>query len=274
MNNSDLVDHLLWLKFPTANLLLNGTPETQEEEETYLSLIQDIDRCRKRFEEMSVLELEIQVAAEEARIENERRELQVHEEESNRFFNRPSAKVDYLAWSVIGNWTLDQATALLLDRDPAVVTPAKVREHVDASEWARHYERVRAYLAAADIDFPIAPLTLVEWAHSHGVKIPPKLLELVRANASKSPLPDVRLERDERSLDGLGPHKREAAKEAILTLWPGPERPTGVTEKVMLERVNQRLLELRKLTVSKETLKRALKEARKTWAKSQRHDPI
>ena len=50
-------------------------------------------------------------------------------EEADRFFNRPHAKADFEHWSRASYWTIDEAVALALGREPKVVNLKTVKEY-------------------------------------------------------------------------------------------------------------------------------------------------
>lgn len=47
-------------------------------------------------------------------------------EEAARFYNKPDARVDYRLWLAMDFWTLDEAVAILCQRDPRVVNKATI----------------------------------------------------------------------------------------------------------------------------------------------------
>lgn len=48
------------------------------------------------------------------------------QDEAQRFYNKPDARVDYSFWLSMDFWTLDEAMAILCQRDPRVVNRAKI----------------------------------------------------------------------------------------------------------------------------------------------------
>lgn len=61
------------------------------------------------------------------------------EEEQARFFNAPTAHADFEHWSKQAYWTIDEAVALSLGRDPTIVNLKKVEPEAWRSPFARRY---------------------------------------------------------------------------------------------------------------------------------------
>ena len=64
-----------------------------------------------------------------------RREL----EENERLFNQPRADMDVTHWSRMSYWTLDEAVALSLGKDPRVVKWDRVKSLVHSSPFASEF---------------------------------------------------------------------------------------------------------------------------------------
>jgi hypothetical protein len=104
-------------------------------------------------------------------------------EEQQRFFNRPSAKADFVHWSKAAHWTLDEAIALALGKDPKAVTWERVKEFLRISPFVQRYEQVRDLALRAkawnQLYDPVLPGIFLAWAKRSDIEVPPELLEQV-----------------------------------------------------------------------------------------------
>jgi hypothetical protein len=72
-----------------------------------------------------------------------RRELLEAQREKARVFNLPTASADYVFWVKADHWTLDEAIALLLGKDPRKVTLEVVKSYGKESAFATRYLDLR-----------------------------------------------------------------------------------------------------------------------------------
>jgi hypothetical protein len=113
-------------------------------------------------------------------------------EEAAKFYNLPTAAADFDFWTAHEYWTHEEALALLLGKNPEVVTPARVRrELADAamiinsgkpvSDFLQAYERLRklAERASPMVGNKLKPAAVVAWAQSVGVRVPVRLEQLL-----------------------------------------------------------------------------------------------
>ncbi|QBK03455.1 hypothetical protein DW355_00520 [Hylemonella gracilis] len=132
-----------------------------------------------------------------------RRQADLAEKESQKeaakFYNQPSANADFGYWATMDFWTFDEALALLLGKDPRVLTRAAVKSELTAefsllalskpqrpkSEFLRRYEDLRnvAERASAMKPAQLRPVDVVIWAGRSGAIAPPN--ELVQALAAR-----------------------------------------------------------------------------------------
>lgn len=113
--------------------------------------------------------------------------------EAARFYNKKEAQADYAYWLRMDYWKLEEAVALLLGRDPRVVTRRAVLREVEStkfltgppmSQFLRDYETlfsIASRSTALTQSPQISPATAVEWAISRsGFEPPQELLTAVR----------------------------------------------------------------------------------------------
>jgi hypothetical protein len=115
------------------------------------------------------------------------------EEEKALFFNQPRAVADISYWGKMALWTLDEAIALSLGKNPSVVNWSAVNGDSDSyilaalqnSPFRREYVRRRQLTsraaAAHELSDPIKPEAFVAWSLNVFDSVPAELIEQVRA---------------------------------------------------------------------------------------------
>lgn len=106
--------------------------------------------------------------------------------ETERFFNKPTARAYYRSWVERNYWTLDEATALILGKDPKVVNWDSIDPLVHKSPFARRYESLRRQFLRARFDGmlfePLVPADFLRYAKSVGFALPVELDTLLRSD--------------------------------------------------------------------------------------------
>lgn len=104
----------------------------------------------------------------------ENQKLALKREEEQRFYNLLSANADFEYWSKAAHWTLDEAVALSLGKEPDVVTWKKIEPLVEKTKFAKVYARRRELVLRASkwkkFGDLIPPVSFYSWA-KHEVKI-------------------------------------------------------------------------------------------------------
>jgi hypothetical protein len=179
---SSKTKYLLNLKFEgqEEGFGISGMDEKHQEIER--QFLQDVAAYRAELEAKPESELDILIEVEEARVRQEQRHRP--------FFDQPSADADFAVWIGLPRWTSDQATALLLGKEPSIVHWARVEEHRPESVFARRYGQLKASLessqTAGQLSLPGSPNDIVNWAREKRPRIPPAL-ETTLPNAETRP---------------------------------------------------------------------------------------
>ena len=119
------------------------------------------------------------------------REAKEQAKEAKRFYNSPAAQADFTYWARVESWTLDEAVALLLARDPRVVTPASMDIELTQptgllglegvpkrAKFHRAFDELRTLMARAEaLAAPrLRPRDVLAWTQRTGAApIPPAL---------------------------------------------------------------------------------------------------
>jgi hypothetical protein len=124
------------------------------------------------------------------------REQAAAEKERKQFYNQPDAQADFGYWLKHDFWSFDQSIALILGKNPNVVTWERVRAALDPprlllapkpvpTPFLREYETLRALAFASQVmtaSARLRPMDVVRWARDRlGLKLSPELEYLVRS---------------------------------------------------------------------------------------------
>jgi hypothetical protein len=123
------------------------------------------------------------------------REKEAHElkelEEQTPFYNRQNAQADFKYWAKVPLWTLDEAVALSLGKNPFLVTWSAVEEYADTSSFAAGFANLRHLVLRAkeaqQLPELVSPDAYIAWAKANSVLLPPELEESVQAFSGKVP---------------------------------------------------------------------------------------
>lgn len=100
-------------------------------------------------------------------------------EERDRPFNRPEAAADFSYWAKNPYWTIWEAVALLMGKNPKRVDWDFVKPYLQISPFAKEFERVAALAhraAKADqLTDPVAPGAFIAWAERYEFEVPSAL---------------------------------------------------------------------------------------------------
>lgn len=104
-------------------------------------------------------------------------------EESRYFYNQPDANADFDYWSKSALWTLDEAIALCLGKEPEVVTWQRLKHIIKmspfATKYARYRELARRAVSQRQLQDPAEPLSFLAWAKKIELEIADGLVEQV-----------------------------------------------------------------------------------------------
>ena len=98
-------------------------------------------------------------------------------------------RADFVYWSKIPRWTLEEATALSFGKAPEFVNWDKVKANHGQSSFADDYSKRRSLLfraqEAKELPVLISPAEFISWAERTGVALPQELKDAVRASAGR-----------------------------------------------------------------------------------------
>ncbi len=181
----DPLQYLLFARYPLATIAGLQSPSLNNRkafalDEALLKEAADYRAELMRLSNAELLERAEAIAKEQAEIAIAKAKA----EESARIFNQPSADVDVEHWARMSLWTLDEAAALSLGKDPRRVSWENVRSLVQVSPFAagymaRHEILTRAKLAGQLWDSTI-PGVFIAWAERMRVSVHAPLVDAIR----------------------------------------------------------------------------------------------
>ncbi len=155
---------------------------------------------------------------EEAAERREREEL----EDSTRFFNASEARADYSYWSKVDLWTLDDATALSLGKEPKGLNSGSLVHMARYSPFARAYmgrsEMLGRARKAGALKFPVSPAEFVNWSEAKGLQLPEELVASVRTSAGRLEDRERLVAERDSPREELGQLKRKVADKRVSDL--------------------------------------------------------
>jgi hypothetical protein len=124
--------------------------------------------------------------------------------EAQRFYNQPNAQADFPYWLAMDFWTLDEAVALLLGKNPEIVNPASIDKDLEQPKGffartahpptaftkffqAAHLQAQRSH--AMTRAKHLAPVEVAHWGQSVLCKRLPLPMAALLANALPAPVP-------------------------------------------------------------------------------------
>jgi hypothetical protein len=174
----------------------------------FSSGLAQLESARAEFRALPKEELLAHIKAcrtREANAQRKRDEAKRAAKDAARFFNQPSAMARFEVWCKVGFWTVDEAAALLLGRDPHIVNPDRLTQELNQvtgpfglgqrpqrTEFHTRFDNLRLMLDRANgLSRPeMKPAEVIAWAERNGaVELQSKLLEAL-AEAPVSPHAD------------------------------------------------------------------------------------
>jgi hypothetical protein len=181
----DRAEYLLNRRFPHARAMLSPpslssgrnrntgpTPEMRERVEAY----------RAEIAALAPRELVARYNAEKQR-EYDEAIAKSEREERERFFNQPHASANFVYWSKMAHWTLDEAVALSFGKAPELVHWQAISKYLALSRFAGEYQRRRELALRAaqwkQLYDPVLPGIFLAWANGLEIEVPTALVEAV-----------------------------------------------------------------------------------------------
>jgi hypothetical protein len=181
----DRAEYLLRRRFPYARAIIfpisltsgrsRGTGPTPE-------MRQRVEAYQAELAALSPQELVARFNAEKQR-EYDAMIAKAEQEERERFFNQPHAAANFVYWSKMAHWTLDEAVALSFGKAPELVHWPAISKYLMLSRFAGEYQRRRELAVRAaqwkQLFDPVLPTIFLAWAERNEIDAPAELIEAV-----------------------------------------------------------------------------------------------
>jgi len=221
------------------------------------------DAYRAELRAMSKVELQ---ALFESEIEKQQKELAIkaEAEERKRFYNFPNANADVLHWSKAVYWTLEEAVALSLGKEPSIVNSRSLQGISGHSLFVEKYRKIKDLVTRASamkiLYDPALPNFFLGWIRRNGIEFPEELANAVEANADAVPDWKQNYEKlfevyqaEKAQLEASASGWREAAGRAneelrravaLLTAQQQPVADSAVPDKPLGKRERESMLKM------------------------------
>ena len=174
--NDNLVETLSKRLYPEKLTVMAKTElltaDKRQQADSYIKACEEYEAELNQLSEAALLAL----AEDEFDQDKVRQNELAEEEENNRFFYDRSSRADYTDWVDRETWTVDEATALLLGKNPDIVNWNSVNPLAYKSRFAERYAELRKKiaddLASSKIHHSKTPAAYLHYASSIGFVLP------------------------------------------------------------------------------------------------------
>lgn len=173
--------------------------------------------------------------------ERQQAQIRAEQEEKARFFNQPSAVADYNYWAKASYWTLDEAVALALGKNPEKVSPSTIAQYHHVSPFPQTFHRLKNLAVRAKgvgkLFDPVYPSIFVNWATENEIELPPEMREAVSKITQLQTWQEISkkqaevIEQLQHIVSGLRAELEEARGAFISPIATTSDLPTAPTEK-------------------------------------------
>lgn len=240
LSKTDQKKFLVKRKFPLATIFnedsLGAGPGSHQTDEAAAAYYDEV--CRLPAEELNKLVRDALSA--QALSRSKLQEI----EEQKLSFNRPDARANFGHWAMASYWSIEEATALSLGRDPRRVQLKSIKPFVHISSFAKLFTDRLDLLCRAQTMGQLYPKSspsfFLAWAQRIGLSVPSELVESVTSLgvqiADWKTLYERQRENFEIVKEALDTERAERRSEA--------SRPTTPAQKELPLRERESLLKL------------------------------
>ena len=190
MSSFDAVEYLVLRMFP-ARLVNQARVEVsdgkiREDAEAYIEKVNIYERALRALSDESLMAMVEDEHQQDAAVQQERED----QLDRHRFFNDPKASASFARWAKRPCWTLDEATALILGKNPEIVDWAHIEPLIGVSPFAARFADIRRHLTHArangQLFDPVSPDYFLSWAAVRGVVLPEPLEGCIAGRRSQT----------------------------------------------------------------------------------------
>ena len=176
------IEFLVEQRFPRGSRHLSGSSPSVAFQQLPPELQSEVTAAQGFYQELEKLPPTEFDAMYQTAVENRRAEqlAELERDERERYFNRDTATAEFAYWAKADSWSLDEATALTLGRDPRVVKWDGVEPKIRSSKFAQDYAALRELIGrgygAHRLDEPVEPRRFLKWAAERKIEVDQRLL--------------------------------------------------------------------------------------------------
>lgn len=178
------VQYLVRARYPTARFEDSPTLSLSDLDPERLREQNDADAYAEELRQLDRSEL-FKLIDEQRNRDKETAREKAQREEQARPFNRPQANADFAYWSRMSYWTIDEAVALSLGRDPNIANWKYIQSIVKISPFAAEFAAKRELAIRAKVMGQLwdstNPAIFLAWAERMNFDVPGALTDAVRA---------------------------------------------------------------------------------------------
>lgn len=182
------INHLVNEKFGKGLVLMSAivagvkTLQNKKEDDAITSEHLKIEQFRQSLNDLPQHELMALYEKSLAEEKQRTKQLAINEENA-RFYNLQSAQADFLFWTKTEFWTIEEAIALSLGRDPRIVTWQAISTHKPVTVFIKKFINRRELALrvshAKQLNGLITPIDFIKWAQKTQIELPQKLIDEV-----------------------------------------------------------------------------------------------
>lgn len=182
------INYLVYRRFPTLKARRAAASNHRRsfpDQERARLLNEEAERYREELLQKSPSEIAALVAEQKAD-ERQKARRRAELDERTRFFHRREAAADFNFWSRAAYWTLDEAVALSLGKQPQTVNWKTIQPYLKVSPFAVEFEQRRMLATRAKDTNQLADSNLpgffLAWANRNRMDVPTELVKAVEAH--------------------------------------------------------------------------------------------
>jgi hypothetical protein len=183
-SRNDALEYLVQIQFPLERRyrmlvpsLSNPNPSSRDEE-----YLEQASAYREALNELPDAEIFDRAKA-AGKAEADKAIAKRNAEEARQSFNLPNAQANISHWSRMSVWTIDQAVALSLGREPRLVNWDSIQNYVEVSAFAAAYQARRDIILSAKLAGQLyetnIPGFFIAWAARMNIDLPAPLVDAV-----------------------------------------------------------------------------------------------
>lgn len=174
------IGYIVHHQYPALSIV--GLAQRHGSEPGLVEVIAATEMLRDELSQLSDTELEARYQGAKA-VEDKLAAEKAEKLEAGRSFNQPQARADFSHWAKCSFWTIEEAVAVTLGRDPAAIHSVDLNVYVTVSPFVMRYARLldlaRRAVGWKQLSPNVAPGNFLTWAKRYDIEVPAELEQAV-----------------------------------------------------------------------------------------------